>query len=317
MSPPNSCSRLIAHGDMMPVRYRRGMPYSSCRICAVALGREQAERRLVDRRSLERVDRMQLHHGLEALGDRRLAAADGAQQVEDLLLLLETLRGMLEERDDLLDRVFHAVELARTPGSAGSPGCRRGGRGADRCGCRRARVRRCRQACAPRLWRTPRVALAQIEVLVERQLFFLRRRVIGPERIEQLTHRISFASRRSVPGTALFRCRAGNARTLAAWSLIHYITHLVFRKARANILLALSRHRVLKCRTLRRPCRRIIRGTPTTLPSKDPSRVLQASWKGLRALLLSTTQLLGNLCRECHDGFVDWPDTCSHVADSN
>jgi hypothetical protein len=40
-----------------------------------------------------------------------LAAADRAPAVEDLLLFLEALRGVLEERDDLLDRVLHAVEL--------------------------------------------------------------------------------------------------------------------------------------------------------------------------------------------------------------
>ena len=35
----------------------------------------------------------------------------GPEQIEDLLLLLEALRRMPEVADDLLDRVFHAVEL--------------------------------------------------------------------------------------------------------------------------------------------------------------------------------------------------------------
>jgi hypothetical protein len=48
---------------------------------------------------------------LQALGDRRLAAAHRAQQVEDLLLLFQALRGMAEVRDDLLDRLFEAVEV--------------------------------------------------------------------------------------------------------------------------------------------------------------------------------------------------------------
>ena len=34
MSPSNSDRRLMAHGDMMPVRYRRGILYSSCIIVA-------------------------------------------------------------------------------------------------------------------------------------------------------------------------------------------------------------------------------------------------------------------------------------------
>jgi hypothetical protein len=34
-----------------------------------------------------------------------------AEQVDDLLALLERLRGVFEERDDLFDRVLHAVEL--------------------------------------------------------------------------------------------------------------------------------------------------------------------------------------------------------------
>ncbi len=78
---------------------------------AVLGGVEQAERRLVHRRALDGVERHLLHELLEPLGDRALAAADGAEQIEDLLLLLEPLRGVAEVRDDLLDRVFHAVEL--------------------------------------------------------------------------------------------------------------------------------------------------------------------------------------------------------------
>jgi serine protein kinase len=36
---------------------------------------------------------------LQALGKRRLTAADGAEQVEDLLALLQSLRRVAEERD--------------------------------------------------------------------------------------------------------------------------------------------------------------------------------------------------------------------------
>ena len=87
------------------------MPYSLSRIGAV-LGRvEQAQRRLVDRRALDRVERHLLHQRLQPLGDGALAAAHRAQQVEDLLLFFQALRGVAEVRDDLLDRVLHAVEL--------------------------------------------------------------------------------------------------------------------------------------------------------------------------------------------------------------
>src|ERR1700679_545177 len=53
---------------------------------------------------------MLLHQILEPLGKRRLAAADRAQQVEYLALLLEALGGMLEIAHDALDGVFHAEE---------------------------------------------------------------------------------------------------------------------------------------------------------------------------------------------------------------
>jgi len=39
-----------------------------------------------------------------------LAAADRAEQIEDLLALLQSLRSVTEERHDTLDRLLHAVE---------------------------------------------------------------------------------------------------------------------------------------------------------------------------------------------------------------
>ena len=53
---------------------------------------------------------MLLHQILETFGERGLAAADRAEQIEYLALLFETLRGVLEVAHDPLDRVFHAVE---------------------------------------------------------------------------------------------------------------------------------------------------------------------------------------------------------------
>ena len=54
---------------------------------------------------------MHFHQRLQPFGQRRLAAADGAEQIHDLLALFETLRGMAEEADDTLDRLFHAIEF--------------------------------------------------------------------------------------------------------------------------------------------------------------------------------------------------------------
>ena len=80
---------------------------------AIFLRREQPERRFVDRRILDRIERYALHEQLQAFGQRRLAATDRAQQVENLLALLQPLSGMTEIGDDLLDRLFHAVELGK------------------------------------------------------------------------------------------------------------------------------------------------------------------------------------------------------------
>ncbi len=79
---------------------------------AVFLGGEQPERRFMDRRTLQCVDGNLLHQRLELFRERGLATTRRPKQVKDLLALLEPLRGMLEEGDDLLDRVLHAVELA-------------------------------------------------------------------------------------------------------------------------------------------------------------------------------------------------------------
>ena len=78
---------------------------------------EQAERGFEHRAEfvagLEHIDRVNFHQRLQALGKRRLAAADRAQQIKNLLALLEPLRGMPEETDDALDRFFHAVKSGK------------------------------------------------------------------------------------------------------------------------------------------------------------------------------------------------------------
>ena len=56
---------------------------------------------------------MDFHQGLEPLGKRRLAAADGPEQIENLLALFQALRCVPEEPDDALDRFLHAVEAGK------------------------------------------------------------------------------------------------------------------------------------------------------------------------------------------------------------
>ena len=83
-----------------------------------ALGMEEAKRRFEDRADLvadlQRVDRPLLHQLLQPLGQRRLAATDRAEQIEDLLALLEPLGSIAEIADDPLDRVLHAVEFGES-----------------------------------------------------------------------------------------------------------------------------------------------------------------------------------------------------------
>ena len=76
---------------------------------AVVLGGEETERRLVHRRVLERVEGRLLHQRLELFGQRALFAAGRAEQIDDLLALLQRLRPVLEVGDDLFDRLLHAV----------------------------------------------------------------------------------------------------------------------------------------------------------------------------------------------------------------
>ena len=80
---------------------------------------EEAKRRFEHRAHFvaggEHVDRLGLHQRLKALGERGLSAADRAEQIEDLLALLQPLRGVLEIAHHALDRVLHAEE----PGKGG------------------------------------------------------------------------------------------------------------------------------------------------------------------------------------------------------
>ena len=138
-----------------------------------------------------RVDRLCLHQRFQPLGDRRLAAADRTQQIEDLLLLLQPLRRVLEERDDLLDRVLHAVELAEgriAPDDAVAEDAREarvvarvdelgladGGQHALGGG----RVGR-------------RIPLAQLEVFLEAHFLVLRGRIAGSKLLQKRRHSLA------------------------------------------------------------------------------------------------------------------------------
>ena len=91
------------------------MPYCRSIVSPMRDGIEEAERALEDRADflagLQRVDRQLLHQELQSLGERRLAAAHRAEEIEDLLALLQALRRVAEISDDALDRLFHAVEI--------------------------------------------------------------------------------------------------------------------------------------------------------------------------------------------------------------
>ena len=97
---------------------------------------------------------------------------------------------MLEERDDLLDRLFHAEEFAERgvapdDAIAENPGEALVVSGVDQLGLadagdhslRRARVRR-------------RLALAEFEILFDAHLLRLRRGVVGTELLKNLGHRL-------------------------------------------------------------------------------------------------------------------------------
>ena len=79
---------------------------------------EQSERRLEDRADLlariQDIDRLLFHQLLQPLGQGRFTAADRAQQVEDLLALLQPLCGMAEVADDPLDRRLQAIKFAES-----------------------------------------------------------------------------------------------------------------------------------------------------------------------------------------------------------
>ncbi|MNG94455.1 hypothetical protein D3C79_534670 [compost metagenome] len=76
-------------------------------------GVEQAQGRLEYRRALDGVERYLFHQLLEFFGQRRFTAAHRAQQIEDLFLFLQALGGVAEVGHDLVDALFHAMEVGK------------------------------------------------------------------------------------------------------------------------------------------------------------------------------------------------------------
>ncbi len=113
MSPPYSSSRFTAQGEQDAVEVAAAgcrIPFRRISPSSAALNRPSGDS--LTGEPLMRVEGHLLHQLLQPFGDRALAAADRAQQVEDLLLLFEPLCGVPEVGDHLLDGVLHAVELA-------------------------------------------------------------------------------------------------------------------------------------------------------------------------------------------------------------
>ena len=148
---------------------------------AILGGIEEAQRRLVHRRALDGIERHLLHQLLEPLGDRALAAAHRPQQVEDLLLFFQALRGMPEVRHHLLDGVLHAVELLEgriEPDHLVGEDARQ----------TRVIARVEHRGLADGLQHAlrgrgigQRIPLAQVQVVLERELFFTRALVASGE----------------------------------------------------------------------------------------------------------------------------------------
>ena len=78
-------------------------------------GIEQTERTFEYRADFlagfQHIDRHLLHQELQPFRERGFAAADGAEEIEDLLSFLQPLRRVPEIADDAFDRFFHAVEI--------------------------------------------------------------------------------------------------------------------------------------------------------------------------------------------------------------
>ena len=86
---------------------------------------KQAQRMVIDRAALavgaQHIDRHALHQRFQPFSQRGFTPTDRTQQIKDLFLLFQPLSGMLQVGDDLLNGVFHAIELFKRRVSGDHP----------------------------------------------------------------------------------------------------------------------------------------------------------------------------------------------------
>jgi MFS family permease len=165
---------------------------------------------------------------------RALAAAHRAQQVEDLLLLFQPLRGMAEVGHDLLDGVFHAVELGEGRVDLDDLVGERCATGAGRCGVDALRLADGLEHALGGGGVGQRVALALGEVVLQRQLFLARALVAGGEVADHVHADATLPVTGYVVGAALsampvarLQARLGRKRSFQIGLLVAMVTRPV------------------------------------------------------------------------------------------
>ena len=136
---------------------------------------EQGERRLVHRRTLDRIERYFFDQRLQPFGQRGLATTDRSEEIENLLLFLQPLGCMAEVGNDVLDDLFHPVELAEgwveLEHLVGEDARQTG----IEAGIDQFRLADGHQHALGDAGIGARIIAAQIQVFLDRQLLFLRR----------------------------------------------------------------------------------------------------------------------------------------------
>ena len=194
-----------------PVLLFEGLP--------VLLDGKQSQWRLVDRRTLQRVNRLTLHQLFEPFRQRGFAAAHRSEQVEDLFTLFEPLRGVAEERHNLVDRLIHPIKLAE--GGVPPDNAIREEAGEPRVVARIDDLRlpdHCQHPLG-RIGKGPRVPATPIEVLLERHFLFLRRRVPGLVAFNQGRHHHHLAAWASVKPTVTIPGFPSHSCQLRNWQV--------------------------------------------------------------------------------------------------
>ena len=80
---------------------------------AIFFGIEQPQRRFKHRRAFDGVERHFFHQLFQPLRQRRFSAAHRTQQIENLFLFFQPLRGMFEIGNDLLDGFLHPIKFLK------------------------------------------------------------------------------------------------------------------------------------------------------------------------------------------------------------